>query len=165
MVRRGFSKQIVSTGPAPIFKKRNTTGDIALATNTSGTFSSITCRETGTVYSVKISCFGRQDAEVTGDTQVVDLYCHVKNPAGAAVVDLSVASQVDGLNGFFVGSLPVHTLSDGDMGISWINEKFRFRRLVDEGDLLELIGRNHLVSGGARTVRLFFTLSWVIRTR
>ncbi len=158
---------IVTTGPTPIFKKRHTSGNISFAPNTNGTVSSLTVRETGTVYAVKISYIVDASDGNPQDTQNFEVYCHVKNPAGAAIVDLTDAAEVDGISGFLVENAGVmDAASVSGPGFHSFTQKFRFRRLVDEGDLLELIQRHRgVVRGTARNITYNFSLEWVIRTR
>ncbi len=153
-------------GPSPIFKRRRTFGfaDVSISTNV--TLSSLSVTETGTVYAVKLSTYAFGIGGVAGDVQELQLMIMVKSAAGAAIVDLTDSTQHDAVNGFLVGTFPCGEVSTSDMPVWHLTEKFRFRRKVDEGDFLELIGRNNGASNGTnRAVRCRFALDWVIRVR
>ncbi len=163
MARQVQTKQF---GPSPIFKRRRTFGSINIATATNATVSSLSVTETGTVYAVKLSFWTSMISGVPGDVQELQLMIMVKSAAGASIVDLTDSTQHDAVNGFLVGLFPVGDTSSSDMPITMLTEKYRFRRKVDEGDFLELIGRNSVnVQGAARTINVRFALDWVIRVR
>ena len=130
---------------------------------TNGLIDTLSFRETGTLYAVKISLKATQVAGAVGDLQELAIFCVVRT-AAEAVPDLTIDGNVDTLNGFFVGNLYP---ADGDFSGAndTITEKFRFRRKVDENDRLTLMASNLNIKGTGRTVDIQGALSAVIRTR
>ena len=150
--------------PAQVFKKRNNIFSTIVLNNADATLvSEIVLRETGTIYSVKVSMGGQHQAPAGADTQIIRCWVRCV-PAATALPDLTAAVELDTMNGFHVGSFLYIGQTD-HVNIGSINEKFRFRRKCDENSLLQLLAQSTNTNGTGRSVEMTGTFTAVIRVK
>ncbi len=160
--RRTFSSRGVR--PAQVFKKRHNRYNTTVVTGSNATLlSEIVLRETGTIYSVKISAFTIAISAVAGDVGRLDLWVRCV-PAATTLPDFTSAVVEDTVNGFFVGTIygtdvigGMHSLID--------SVKFRFRRKCDENTLLQLIATSQISNGVGRSNIISGMMAAVIRVK
>ncbi len=125
--------------------------------------SEIVLRETGTIYSVKISLNGHHLSAVGADSQRMNLWVRCV-PAATGLPDLTAAVEIDTLNGFLVGSM-YYDAASPSQSTRGINEKFRFRRKCDENSLLQLLGQSTSINGTGRSILTTGVMAAVIRVK
>ena len=164
LVRHQSNTSFVRTGPTPIFKKRFERFNTVIGSQVNATVQTLTFRETGTVYAVKIDAKAQHIGGAVGDIQNCELYCFVQR-SGGGTPDLSLDPVVETLNGFFMGSL---LAADGDNTVgspTMLRDKFRYRRKVDENMELRIAARNAAIAGTGRSVAVFGNVEVIIRVR
>ena len=150
--------------PTQVFKKRNNIFSTQVLANSNATLiSEIVLRETGTVYAIKVSMFGQQLLPDAIDAVVNRIWIRCV-PAATGLPDLTVAVELDTLNGFLVGSF-LFVGADTSQAGHGLNEKFRFRRKCDENTLVQLIGQSTGTNGVARIVEWNGVMQAVIRVK
>ncbi len=162
-----FNRTLGSRGPSPIFKKRFIGFSQSAGNQVNQNIVEMTFRETGTIYAVKLS-FSMVSAGPTGaDTQKMDFGLRVGSEVAitSAVPDFSIPTQIETMNGFVVGSLMAQTEDINSPLKGWIDEKFRFRRKIDENDRIQLFGKSLVVNGSAQTMVVAGIMEVIIRTR
>ncbi len=150
--------------PTQVFKKRNNVFATSVPSNADATLlSEIVLRETGTIYSVKISCNGNYLSAAAGDAQRINIWVRCV-PAVTALPDLTAAVELDTMNGFLVASF-MYTFEANERSIQGINEKFRFRRKCDENSLLQLLAQSTNTQGTGRVIEMQGVMAAVIRVK
>ena len=161
-VNRGRTFTAGRVRPAQVFKKRNNVWNTAVATGSNATLlSEIVLRETGTIYSVKLSFGGLHQSAVAGDAQVIRVWVRCV-PASTGLPNLNTAVELDTMNGFFVGTF---IFIGTENRARWFNEKFRFRRKCDENSLIQVLAESSSFNGTGRVVELTGTTAVVIRVK
>jgi len=150
--------------PAQVFKKRNNIFQSAILSNANAVLvSELVMRETGTIYSVKISGWGVALGSVAGDHQHINLWVRCV-PAATGLPDLTVPVEIDTMNGFLVASLMYVGTTQPSTG-QGLNEKFRFRRKCDENSLIQLLAQSVNTNGTGRTIEFGGVMAAVIRVK
>ena len=150
--------------PAQVFKKRNNIFLSPVLDNADAVLmSEIVLRETGTIYSVKVSFWGMALGSVAGDHQRINVWVRCV-PAVTGLPDLTSSVELDTMNGFFVGSFTFTGVVQPSTG-QGINEKFRFRRKCDENSLVQLLAQSTSTNGMGRTVEIGGVMAVVIRVK
>ena len=166
MVGRSYNKYTKSAGPTPIFKKRNVFFDTTLTAGTTGqVIASVTVNETGTIYAAKVCLSAILVGGTTADATQMDVFVY-KTRAGGATPNLNSLAQRDTLEGFLVGTFLNARRDALDFKqTETMNEKFRFRRMVDAQDLIVMAAQLRQVGVTNRDVRCMGSLAYVIRVR
>ncbi len=165
MVRRGFSAPRARTGPTPIFKRRAGFFATTISAGTDGqVIFNLTVRETGTVYAVKVSMRAHGVSMAGGDLQWLDCFITASDNIGTFSPDWSVLQERETNNGFYVGGLAAVIQDFSGVGDK-LEDKFRFRRLVDENSQLILSCQSRVISGTTRAVIVYGSIEYIIRTR
>ena len=152
-----------SVRPAQVFKKRNNPYDTLVGSNADAVLlSEIVLRETGTIYSVKISAKA-YSVSADGDSNVIRLWIRCV-PAQTTLPDLTAGVDLDTMNGFYVGQVD-GSGADARTSSDFLQEKFRFRRKCDENSLLQLLAQSTNVRGAGQTVEIVGVMVAVIRVK
>ena len=132
-------------GPAQIFKKRFLQINAGVATGSSNT-ANIVIRETGTVYAVRISGSIFHSNTAGGVNRVwVTLQ---KRASGSGIIALFSAAAVNIESGDIL--LLKHGVVRADIttgSVLNVDEKFRYRRKVDENTVLSVVSENSTTQG------------------
>ena len=151
--------------PTQVFKKRNNLFSTTVLNNANAVLiSEIVMRETGTLYSVKISAYGEHVSGANLDVQRIELWCRCV-PAVTGLPDLTVAVEQDTMNGFYVGQIVCDSGCIGAAAQMIPTTKFRFRRKCDENSLLQLIAQSTDVGAVGRSVIVSGLMAAVIRVK
>ena len=151
--------------PAQVFKKRYdlANGLLVLSNADAVLVNQIILNETGTVYAVKISLGGQYIGAAAGDGQIINLYVRCV-PNDTLLPDLTDSTELETMNGFYVGSLMFNKGTESN-NITSMNTKFRFRRKCDQNSQLQLLAQSNNTNGTGRSVELSGIFEAIIRVR
>ena len=140
-----------------------------LPNTTPSNIAKIELRETGTIYAVKLSVSAFSSAANAGDIQELNMAIRcVAQGQDQFIPDFASITEIETINGFFVGNLWGQRGSDLGNFISTIGsmtEKFRFRRKCDENSFVQLFGDTVVRAGVARSMQVVGVMELIIRIR
>ena len=157
--RRGAARR----GPDQIFKKRFLQINSFVGSGGSAT-NNIIFRETGTIYAVKLVGSIWHDNVAGGVNRVWLSVQHRRAGSGvvllfsAPAVDVETAELLLAKHGIVRADLIDHSTLD-------IDEKFRFRRKVDESSVLSLVAESSTTQGTATSSAFSIDLECWLRVR
>ncbi len=144
-------------------KKRNDLLNVDIPINSDATLiGSIVFAETGTLYAVKLSLAGLAENGALADWQRVCIWLRVV-PGNTALPDLTANLDMDTINGFPAKCLAIRGNLDGPS--TTLDIKFRYRRKVDDGEVLQVIGQHTNVQGTGRVVNIIGLMTAIVRMR
>ena len=150
-----------------IFKKRTQVFSTSATSSTPIKISTITMEETGTIYAVKVNMYVVNFVGVKNNIHRVRTGVVCQRP-NAAIVDPGVNNEIDTMKGFMLPTIFTHNLGTGDIahnGVEFIREKFRFRRVCDKNEEVNLFGRVVVMNGATETHNFYGDWEIIIRVR
>ena len=152
-----------NVGPSQLFKKRT----VQLNTNVGSGASanqSITVRETGTVYAVKVTGSIWHDNVAGGVNRVWLSLQHRRSGAGIVALASANVADVDTVSMLLIrhGIVRADLI---DQSVIHIDEKYRWRRKVDENSALTVVMENSTTQGTATSSIFSILVEVWIRVR
>ena len=162
-----------------MFKKRFVTMAKSVANSVPSVIGKITIAETCTIVAAKVSVAGWTTSGTPGRVQEVRLFLFCKSrsatdeqpdPSTVATGHGTIIEypQIDGMNGFYVGSLFATSISatgHSNQLKPYIEEKFRFKRKCDRNDDVFLSGHSIVREGSTETVKVAGAMVLTLQTR